>query len=289
VVTPVRHQPWRLPTVIQHAGMPAWSAPRDGAPLVAAAAVQALNAFQGADGDGVRVCILDTGVDPTHPRVGPIECSMGVVETADGVEVVEVASEDSVGHGTACAGVIRALAPKAAIASVRVLTSGVQGSGSVLVAGLRWAVERGYDVVNLSLSTARPVLRMELGELCDTAYFRRTVICAAANNSPRPSYPWRFATVLSVGSCAELPGDPAGGYAHCYNPAPPVEFYAPGVDVEVAWTRHAVIRATGNSFATPYLAGLCALLLSKHQDLTPFEVKTLLMLTARNVGGIHAD
>jgi len=279
--------PWRLPAVSQHAGMPAWSAPRDGAPPVApATAFGAPDAFTGADGTGVRVCILDTGVDPTHPRVGPIERSMGVIETAEGAEVVEIAAEDSVGHGTACAGVIRALAPKATIASVRVLTSGVQGSGSVLLAGLRWAVEQGYDVINLSLSTARPGLRMELGELCDTAYFRRSVVCAAAHNSPRPSYPWRFGTVLSVGSCAERP---ATGYAHCYNPAPPVEFYAPGIGVEVAWLRHSVIRATGNSFATPYLAGLCALLLSKHPNLTPFELKTLLFLTARNVGAIHDD
>ena len=70
-----------------------------------------------------------------------------------------------------------------------------------------------------------------------------------------------------------------------YNPDPPVEFFARGVDVEVAWTGGARIRCTGNSFATPHMTALCALVLGKHPDLTPFQLKSVLYLTSSNVGG----
>ena len=58
-----------------------------------------------------------------------------------------------------------------------------------------------------------------------------------------------------------------------------------GVDVEVGWIGGGTIRATGNSFATPCIAGIAALVLSKHPELTPFQLKSVLYLTATNVGG----
>ena len=69
------------------------------------------------------------------------------------------------------------------------------------------------------------------------------------------------------------------------NPAPPVEFFARGVDIDVAWLGGSTIRSTGDSFATPHMAGLCALVLGKHAGLTPFQLKSVLYLTATNVGG----
>ena len=97
---------------------------------------------------------------------------------------------------------------------------------------------------------------------------------------PVASYPWRFASVISVGSHERE--DPFLFYA---NPSPPVEFFAHGVEVPVAWTDGETIRCTGNSFAAPHLSGICALIRSKHRDLTPSELKSVLYLTASNVGG----
>jgi subtilisin len=280
--------PWRLGRIQQHPGMPAWAAPRGGPDLMPVQAwpaeVTPEWAYGAADGAGVRVCVLDSGVDGTHPRVGRVDQAMRVeVDEDGGVQVMATDPIDTAGHGTACAGVIRSLAPNCTLASVQVLTSGTQGGGAALLAGLRWAITEGYDVINLSLSTRKPGLRGELAELCDEAYFRRTLICASAHNSPVLSFPWQFASVISVASTDGSDGR-TGGAGHFYNSAPPVEFFAPGVGVEVAWSAGSVIRATGNSFATPYLAGLCALLLSKHPGLTPFQVKTLLYLTSGNVG-----
>ena len=61
--------------------------------------------------------------------------------------------------------------------------------------------------------------------------------------------------------------------------------FSPAADVEVAWNGGGRLVCTGNSFATPHIAGIAALVLSKHPELTPFQLKSLLYLTATNVGG----
>jgi len=229
----------------------------------------------------VRVCILDSGVELDHPQVGAVARSVAVTIGEDGEAVVaDDDAGDTCGHGTACAGIIRALAPDCELFSVRVLGAGFTGSGPILLAGLRWAVEQGYDVINMSLSTTKRQFAEVLHELADTAYFNRTILVASAHNMPVESYPWRFSSVVSVGSHAV-----ADSLAFFYNPDPPVEFFARGVDVELAWTGGGTIRATGNSFATPHMSGLCALVRSKHPWLTPFQLKSVLHLIADNVGG----
>jgi subtilisin len=236
-------------------------------------------AWSGSAGAGVRVCILDSGVDERHPLVGSVERSVAVARASDGeLTVVEDEERDLFGHGTACAGIVRKLAPDCEIHSVRVLGGDLTGGGSVLVHGLRWAIEQGFEVINLSLSTTRSKLAQELRELADLAYFRGSVLVASAHNMPVESYPWRFSGVVSVGSHEGL--DPFEYYA---NPHPPVEFAAPGVDLELAWLDGATIRATGNSFATPHMAGIAALVLSKHPGMRPFELKAALRAAGTNV------
>src|SRR5512133_3805176 len=238
-------------------------------------------AWGGSTGKGVRVCILDSGVDSGHPLVGEVQESVAVSLGPDGEAVVAEDTEgDLCGHGTACAGIVRSLAPDCELVSVRVLGAGFTGSGDILLAGLRWAVEQGFDVVNMSLSTTKRQFAGILHELTDAAYFRRTVLVASAHNMPVESYPWRFSSVISVGSHEEP--DPLTYY---YNPNPPVEFFARGVDVEVAWLGGARARSTGNSFATPHISAICALVLGKHPELTPFQLKSTLYLTASNVEG----
>ena len=160
------------------------------------------------------------------------------------------------------------------------LGAGYTGSGPVLLGGLRWAVEQGFDVVNMSLSTTKRQFAEVLHELADKAYFNRTILVASAHNMPVESYPWRFSSVISVGSHSE-----PDSRVFYFNPNPPVEFFARGVDVELAWMGGKTIRATGNSFATPHISGICALVRSKHPELTPFQLKSVLHLIADNMGG----
>jgi len=236
-------------------------------------------AWGGSTGAGVRVCIIDSGVDATHPSVGAIQGAVAVHEEDDDtLRVVADEQGDLYGHGTACAGVVRKLAPDCEIHSVRVLGGELTGTGQVLIHGLRWAIEQRFEIINLSVSTTKTKFAPELRELTDLAYFRGSVIVASAHNLPVESFPWRFSAVLSVGSHAG--SDPLEYYA---NPHPPVEFAAPGVDLELAWSDGATIRATGNSFATPHIAGIAALVLAKHPGMRPFELKTALRAAGTNV------
>ncbi|MEW1718232.1 S8 family serine peptidase [Streptomyces sp. NPDC093109] len=232
-------------------------------------------------GAGVRVCVVDSGVEDGHPLVGPVASAHVVRRDAEGVQrVVPDTEGDECGHGTACAGIIRSVAPDCELHSVRVLDSGFAGSGDALITGVRWALEQRFDVLNLSLSTTRRGFAEQLRELADHAYFRGTVLVASAHNMPVESFPWRFASVLSVGSHQD--DDPG---TVLYNPSPPVEFFARGSRVPVAWLGGGTSVCTGNSFAAPHVAGRCALILAKHPGLKPFQVKDLLMLTSDNVRG----
>jgi subtilisin family serine protease len=236
-------------------------------------------AFGGSTGAGARVCILDSGVDASHRMVGSLAAAVAVRMDGDEAVIEDDDVGDVCGHGTACAGVVRALAPDCELVSVRVLGEGFVGGGPALVAGLEWAVEQAFDVINMSLSTTKERFVPELHRLADAAYFRRTLIVASAHNMPVASYPWRFASVVSVAG-----HDIDDPLTYLRNPEPPVEFYARGVEVEVAWANGSTLRGSGNSFATPHISGICALIRAKHPGLTPAEVKTLLGLTANNAG-----
>ena len=238
----------------------------------------------GGTGRGIRVCVVDSGVERDHPLIGAVDGSWVVLKDDTGIRTVATDTGDSCGHGTACAGIIRRAAPECELHSVRVLGERFSGTGEILLAGLRWAVQQGFDVVNLSLSTTRARFAEELHALADEAYFGRTVIVASAHNTPVESFPWRFSSVISVGSHQEQDPD-----LYLYNPDPPVEFFAHGQNVEVAWLGGTSIRTSGNSFATPFVAGLCARILSSHPRMTTFQLKNALYLSAANVsvGGVR--
>ncbi len=259
------------PEPAEYEALPAWSLPADAVERIAIPVdwperVTRDWAWGGSDGSGARVCILDSGVETDHPLVGDVEESVAVTVGEDGeVDVVPDEEGDLCGHGTACAGIVRSLAPGCSISSVRVLGAGYTGSGPVLVAGLRWAIERGFDVINMSLSTTKRQLASELHDLADVAYFRRTMLVASAHNMPVESFPWRFASVVSVGSHEQ--SEPL---AFFYNPTPPVNL-ARGVDVDAPWLGGGRLRVSGNSFATPHMAGICASSSAPRADPVPAQ------------------
>jgi MFS family permease len=124
-----------------------------------------------------------------------------------------------------------------------------------------------------------------LHDLADKAYFKNTTLVTAANNMPVPSFPSLYASVISVASHGRTE-DP---YLFYYNPSPPVEFGAPGIDVRVAWSEGGWITATGNSFAAPHITGVVAKILGKHPYLTLFQMKTVLRALSANMARGAAD
>jgi subtilisin len=266
---------------------PAWSEPFIGDALQDLAREARLDridrewAFDGASGSGTTVCIIDSGVEAEHPAVEGRVRERVAVELVDGEpEIVADEAGDLFGHGTACAGLIVAQAPDVEIVSVRVLGADLKGRGAAFLAALEWAIERGVDVVNLSLSSRSEALFGDFHDVADRAYFAGITLVSAANNTPGASYPSLFSSVVSVAAHEEA--DPWRWY---YNPRPPVEFGAWGVNVPIAWKDGGSTVATGNSFAAPHVSALAALLRSRHRGLTPFEVKAVLAATADTPSG----
>jgi subtilisin family serine protease len=264
--------------------IPAWSEPftEDArAALARSAGVENIDrewAWGGSTGRGVKVAIIDSGVEGSHPAVGGrLVESVAVTLDGDDARVAPDDATDMYGHGTACAGIIVGLAPEVEVYSVRVLGSDLRGKGEAFLAGMEWAVERGAQVMNLSLSSKSERLFAQFHDVVDRAYFGHVCLVCAVNNVPGLSYPSTFASVFSV--AAHETHDPETFF---YNPQPPVEWGAWGVDVPVGWKDGGSTAATGNSFAAPHICGLIARILSKHPGLTPFEVKAVLAAVADN-------
>jgi subtilisin len=264
---------------------PAWSTAfaRDAvapiAPLAPVDDVTAEWAWGSSTGAGVRVAVIDSGIDGDHPAVGPVQGHVAISQAEDGTLVFDTEPhEDAYGHGTACAGIIRSVAPDCELYSIKVLGPLLQGRGPVFVAGLRWAIEHGMHVCNLSLGTTKRDYFAILHELADQAYFKNIVLVSAANNLPTPSFPSMYSSVVSVASHDVKDDD-----LFYYNPSPPVEFGALGIDVRVPWRGGASLTVTGNSFAAPRMTGVIATILGRHAGLTCFQVKGILRALAANV------
>src|SRR5262249_18355160 len=130
-------------------GLPAWSEPfagdhRDGlrrdGPFATFEPVDRGWAFGSGDGAGVRVAIVDSGVEGGHPAIGAaLRASVRVELDGEEAGMVDDEPVDAVGHGTACAGIVHALAPDAQLLSVRVLGADNRGKGIAFAAGLEWA------------------------------------------------------------------------------------------------------------------------------------------------------
>lgn len=235
-------------------------------------------AFGDAAGSGVTVAVVDSGVEADHPAIGGrLVRSVRVELDGEAAHVVDdPGGVDLVGHGTAAAGIIHGIAPAADLVSIRVLGPDNRGKGAAFAAALEWAIGEGITVVNLSLSSKSEALFGVFHDLADRAYFANVLLVSAANNVAGPSYPSLFAAVVSVAAHDVRDRD-----VWFYNPSPPVEFGAYGLDVDVAWRGGGRISATGNSFAAPHIAGRAALVRARHPDISPFEVKTILAASVR--------
>jgi subtilisin len=264
---------------------PAWSSQFQQETLPAISSILSIDritweeACGGSAGKGVRVAVIDSGIDATHPAIGPVNGYVAVENGSDGLVYETQPHTDVYGHGTACAGIIRAIAPECELYSIRVLGPRLITTGDVFLAGLRWAIDNGMHVCNLSLGSTKKQYFAALHELADSAFFRRIMLVVAANNLPIPSFPSMYASVFSVAAHQDREYD---RYRFYYNPAPPVEFGAPGVNVRVPWLNHQWTTITGNSFAAPHITGIVTRIMGKHPELTPFQVKTILRSLAAN-------
>ncbi len=235
---------------------------------------EAAAAIRQGRGKGVRVAILDSGVEVSHPALGGLVLRDDVAIVEDGLKLKNVAGRgiDLFGHGTAVAGILRRTAPDVEIGSFRVLGESLGARTAIIVEGARLAIERGYHILNCSLGCSIPEHVLKYKNWVDEAYLQGVHVVAACNNHDfaRPEWPGFFTSVLTV-NMARTDQD---GEVY-YKPGHLVEFAARGVDVEVPWRDGTTKKVTGSSFAAPRVAGMLACLLSEVPGIPPLHAKSL--------------
>ncbi|UQA59306.1 S8 family peptidase [Polyangium aurulentum] len=231
----------------------------------------------------VRVALVDSGVDTSHPWLSSARIrSIRVERRGDGYAMLPADPADLSGHGTACAGIVHRLAPFAELTSVCVLGPEGRCSRDGLLAALRFCVHERFDVVNLSLGIDVPKnapLRptdyksiVELYEIADLAYTAGVVLVASGPNaSSFRTYPGRFKSLIGVGRAASA--DPEFLRTEI---TVDWEILAPGNDVLAPALGGGERRWTGTSFAAPHVTAHVARLRQRRPLLTIQEIKAAL-------------
>jgi subtilisin len=234
--------------------------------------------WRNATGRGVSVAIVDSGVDTSHPDLDGKVCE-SVEARVENKRVIfdPSTSGDSAGHGTACAGIVSRIAPDAELYSIKVLGPGGLGEGQPFLAGLEYAIKKRIRVINLSLGTTKPQFFAPLHDLLDRAYQAGCIVVAAANNLPQPSFPSIFSSSL-ISVVKSTDTDP---FRFGFRYGEVIELTAPGVNIHTTWLEGSYRNLTGNSFACPHIVGIIALILQRHPEMTPFQVKTALYAIAK--------
>ena len=230
-------------------------------------------------GRGVKIALLDSGVELSHPLLAglKLEDDLAVIDSGSTLSLASGEGRDVYGHGTAIAGIIRSVAPEAQIGSFRVLGEQLRSRTLIIREGARQALERGYHVLNCSFGSSREDHVLFYKDWIDEAYLRGSHIVAACNNHDftKREWPGHFPTVLTVSfTRTEKPAS-----LFCRR-GQLVEFAASGEDIEVAWRGGGRKKVTGSSFAAPHVAGLLARLISRCPSLSPLHAKALLQALA---------
>jgi len=241
---------------------------------------EAAAAVKRGTGRGVRIAVLDSGVDVAHPGLAELQLADDLAIVHEGLALKTVPGEgvDVYGHGTAVAGIIHETAPEASIGSIRVLGEALASRTAIIMEGARIAIERGYHILNCSLGCGIPEHVLKYKSWVDDAYLQGIHVVAACNNQDvtRPEWPGFFTSVLTVNMAAE-----ATDGEIFYRPGHLVEFAARGMDVKVFWKNGETKIMSGSSFAAPRVAGILARLLSEYPGIAPLQAKALFHRMAR--------
>lgn len=232
-------------------------------------------------GRGVKIAILDSGVETSHADLAGAAFADDLAITEDGVTIAvsDGGGRDLYGHGTAVASIIARMAPEAVLGSFRVLGGRLDSRTAIICEGVRQALDRGYHVLNCSFGCrGSEELVLQYKQWIDEAYLKGVHIVAACNNEDYslPEWPGFFPTVITVNMART-----ADTEAFYYRTGTLVEFAARGVDVEAAWKGGARKSLLGSSFAAPHLAGILARLLSEQPAMSPLLAKAVMCQIAQ--------
>ncbi len=230
-------------------------------------------------GRGVKIGILDSGVASDLPELGGrVVGNFEVVEVRPrSAKVVPLErGEDVIEHGTACAYIIHQHAPDAELYSIRVIGKSHNSTSHKLLTALEFAVDQGWDILNLSLGTESSY--ESLARLADRAYYNSMLWVAAKDNKRnKVGYPAGLASVVGV----DMDYFENSSQFRFY-PGKTTEVEACGVYVDAPCPGGGWQQFTGTSFACPQVTGIAARLRQHFPDLTPFQLKTALASLREN-------
>ena len=241
-------------------------------------------------GQGVKVAILDTGIDLDHPDLRVA----GNVSFVDGT----INGDDDNGHGTLVAGIVAALdndigvvgvAPEVELYAVKVLDSKGTGTCSAIRKGIEWAIDNDMQVVNMSFGCASN-LPKKVKVALDKAYQAGIVIVAAAGNEGTASgeenniqAPARYTPVIAVGAVDELDN------RYCSScTGDTLELVGPGVSIYSTFMGGGYASLTATSASSPHITGVAALLIASGIT-SNAEVRQILQGTAEDFGSSEWD
>jgi subtilisin len=242
--------------------------------------IRAPQAWNRTTGQNVRIGVIDTGIDPTHPDLK--HC------IGRGINLVNrsLLPIDDNGHGTHIAGTIAGsgaaangvigVAPRATIHAVKAFDQNGSAYVSDIIAGIDWCVQNDLDIINMSFGMKMYNKSLELAVL--NAYRSGKVIVASSGNDGKRAlidYPARFPQVISVGAM-----NIRGKVAPFTNRGRRIDVFAPGENIYSAWLHGQYHKLSGTSMATSHVTGVIALLLSIQPDLEPLQIKELLKRTS---------
>jgi len=239
-----------------------------------------LELIDGGSGKGVKVGILDSGIDFTHPAIADaVHRSFEVREFQGGFIAREGPGTDVLGHGTMCAGIIHEIAPEAELVNIKTLDERGQNSPGKVIRGLELAIAQGLHVLNLSLVSLNMTRNTIVDMLywVEKAYYNGITLVAATDNKQKRGFPGDYSSVIAV-DFQHFPDFRSFNYYL----GKTVELEAKGVYVQAPFPGNTYISTTCTSIACPHVTGLVARLLSSMPGLTPFQVKTFLMAARAN-------
>lgn len=278
------------PVVVEKAGFHAWpagvSAPsseEEWRAQPASAQLAIASAQRMSQGSGVRVAVLDTGVDATHPYFnGKVTSGWDYVD--DDSNPAEVAGTEVYGHGTFVAGLVHLVAPRATIIPMRVLDQDGNGDGYQIAEAIRDAVALGARVINLSFGTTSQVESRVLTDMIRYARSRGVVTVAAAGNDGDELKHWPAAQpeVVSV-SALDTANDTLASFST----------RGDWVDVAALGTRLISLAPgggfdawSGTSMAAPVVSGQVALVVSAAPWQVASQAEDRVVATAQPLGGV---
>lgn len=239
----------------------------------------AREALRTGTGSGVKVALIDSGVDISHPALNGLALTDDIAVSCDGVnlKIEENDSVDVYGHGTAVASLLLGEAPGIQLGSFRALDSSNHARSFVIAECVNQAISRGYQVINCSFGCrGLPRYVMDYKEWVDQAYLSGVQIVAACSNIDAGIREWPayFPSVISVRG---IDCDRSEFFSR---KGRMVSFLARGERVEVPWLNGETKTETGSSYAAPLITGKIARLLEAFPDTEPSLIKPMLTVLA---------